>query len=234
MCAGLPHAPIAMTATLREVYQRLLARYGPQHWWPAQSPLEVVVGAVLTQHTSWKNVARAIENLREAGVLEARRLYGLPREELEELIRPAGSFRVKAQRLRNVLRLLVEEYEGSLEKMFAAPLDQLRQELLAINGVGPETADSILLYAGRLPTFVVDTYTHRVLKRHGWIEPEADDQALKDHVESSLEYDPALLNELHALLVRVGNQHCRKTPRCEDCPLVELLPEGGPLGCEDG
>jgi endonuclease-3 related protein len=117
--------------------------------------------------------------------------------------------------------------------MFATPLEELREELLAINGVGPETADSILLYAGNLPTFVVDAYTHRVMKRHAWIEFEADYQAVKEHFESSLERDATLFNEFHALIVRVGNEHCRKTPKCEGCPLAELLPEGGPLGMDE-
>lgn len=221
-----------MSATLREIYDRLLARFGPQHWWPGQSPFEVLVGAVLAQNTSWKNVARAVENLREAGLLEARALANLRQEELEELIRPAGYFRLKAGRLKNLVRFVVERYAGSLEAMFATDMTTLRQELLGVNGIGPETADSILLYAGARPTFVVDTYTHRVLKRHGWIEFEADYHAVQEHFESRLEADPALFNEFHALLVRVGNEHCRKTPRCDGCPLADLLPEGGPLAPE--
>jgi endonuclease III related protein len=223
-------APIFLvTPTLEDVYRRLHAHYGHQHWWPAQSPFEVLVGTILTQNTNWKNVARAIENLREAGVLAPRRLMDLPLEELETLIRPAGYFRLKAGRLRNLLRVLLDEYGGSLEAMFATDLETLRPKLLAINGVGPETADSILLYAGNLPSFVVDTYTYRVMTRHGWIEFDADYHAIKDYFESSLERDPQLYNEFHALLVRVGNEYCGKTPRCEACPLRELLPEDGPL-----
>jgi endonuclease-3 related protein len=218
-----------MTSSLHEIYARLAAHYGPQHWWPAETPFEVLIGAVLTQNTSWKNVERAIDNLREAGLLDARRLYDLPSEELETLIRPAGYFRVKARRLRNLLALLVERYDGSLQQMFATGLETLRGELLAINGIGPETADSILLYAGHLPSFVVDTYTHRVLKRHGWIEFSADYHQIKDEFEGSLERDAALYNEFHALFVRVGNEHCRKTPNCDACPLADLLPESGPL-----
>jgi endonuclease-3 related protein len=217
-----------LTATLDEVYRRLLAEFGPQHWWPGESPFEVLIGAVLVQNTSWRNVARAIDNLREADLLEPHALYGLLAEELEELIRPAGYFRIKARRLRNLLGFLVERYGGSLEAMFAAGLGTLREELLGVNGVGPETADSILLYAGGLPTFVVDTYTHRIFARHGWIDFGADYHAIKDHFESGLERDAALYNEYHALLVRLGHLHCRKTPKCEGCPLADLLPEDGP------
>lgn len=218
-----------MTTTLNEIYNRLFAAYGPQHWWPGESPFEVLIGAVLVQNTAWQNVARAIDNLKQADLLEPHELYGVPEEELEELIRPAGYFRVKGRRLRNLLELLVDRYDGSLDAMFASGLSTLREELLSVNGVGPETADSILLYAGGLPTFVVDTYTHRVFARHGWIEFNADYHAIKEHFESGLERDVALYNEYHALLVRVGKLHCRKRPKCDGCPLAELLPERGPL-----
>jgi len=216
-----------MTISLREVFQRLHDAYGPQHWWPGESPFEIVVGAVLTQNTSWKNVERAIENLREADLLSPAALYDVPPEELAELIRPAGYYRLKAGRLRNLLKFIMDEHGGSLESMFAISLPTLREQLLAINGIGPETADSILLYAGGMPTFVVDAYTARVLKRHGWIEPEADYHAIQEHFESGLESDAELFNEFHALLVQVGKQHCRPTPKCEGCPLECLLPEGG-------
>ncbi len=156
-----------------EVYERMLAAFGPQHWWPGDSPFEIMVGAVLVQNTAWRNVERAIDNLREAGVMEPHALYALPPTELAELIRPAGYFQVKARRLRNLLKFVVEEYDGSLEAMFSTNLASLREQLLAIHGIGPETADAILLYAGGLPTFVVDTYTHRVLARHGWIGYDA-------------------------------------------------------------
>jgi endonuclease-3 related protein len=218
-----------MTTALVEIYDRLLAHYGPQHWWPGETPFEVLVGTVLTQNTSWKNVELAIARLREADLLELRALFDVSQDELEELIRPAGYYRLKAGRLRNLLRYVIDEHDGSLDAMFARPRDELREELLAINGIGPETADSILLYAGGLPSFVVDTYTHRVLKRHGLVDFEADYHAIKEHFEATLEVDVPLYNEFHALLVRVGNEHCRKTPRCERCPLRELLPESGPL-----
>jgi endonuclease-3 related protein len=225
--------PNPMTDTLEEVYQRLLAAYGPQHWWPAASPFEVLIGAVLVQNTSWQNVARAIDNLQQEDLLDPHALYDLSAEELEERIRPAGYFRVKTRRLRNLLELLVARYDGSLEAMFATGPDALRAELLGINGVGPETADSILLYAGGVPTFVVDAYTRRVFARHGWIDFDADYDTIRDHFESGLERDAALYNEYHALLVRLGKLHCRKKPKCDGCPLADLLPEGGPRERKD-
>jgi endonuclease-3 related protein len=211
-----------------EVYDRLFAAYGPQHWWPADSPFEVLIGAVLVQNTSWQNVKKAIDTLRREDLLEPRALYGLAVEELEEKIRPAGYFRVKARRLRHLLGFLVNRYGGSLDAMFRTGLPELREQLLAVHGIGPETADSILLYAGGLPTFVVDTYTHRVFARHGWIGFDADYYQIKDHFESGLAQDARLYNEYHALLVHVGKEHCRKTPKCEGCPLAALLPPGGP------
>lgn len=218
-----------MSNLVQEVYERLWKAYGPQHWWPGDGPFEVIVGAVLVQNTSWKNVERAIQNLREADLLEPRRLARVPLAELEELIRPAGYYRIKARRLRNLLSLIVRRYEGSLERMFSIPMDVLREQLLQVPGIGPETADSILLYAGGFPTFVVDTYTHRVLARHGWIDFEADYYQIKEYFESQLEPDVQLFNEYHALLVRVGHLHCRRKPKCQGCPLQEMLPPGGPL-----
>jgi len=212
-----------MTPSLTEVYGRLFDSFGPQHWWPGESPFEVMVGAVLVQNTAWKNVERAIDNLRQADVLQPTTLHRVPESELQELIRPAGYYRIKARRLRNLLDFLVSEYDGSLEAMFAAGLSTLREQLLAVNGIGPETADSILLYAGELPVFVVDTYTARVLKRHEWIEPEADYYAIQEHFHGNLSEDVQLFNEYHALLVRVGHLYCRKTPKCDECPLREYF-----------
>ncbi len=215
---------------MHDVYQRLFEALGPQHWWPGETPFEVMVGAVLTQNTNWRNVEKAIRNLREADLLDPAALYAVPVEELEELIRPAGYFRVKARRLRSLLAFLMERYGGSLEAVFATGLSTLREELLALSGIGPETADSILLYAGGLPAFVVDAYTHRILARHGWIDFEADYHQIQDFLQSCLPDDPALFNEFHALLVYVGKHYCRKrAPQCSRCPLCEMLPDGGPL-----
>ncbi len=217
-----------MKNMLSQVYEQLQRAFGAQHWWPGETQFEVIVGAVLVQNTAWRNVERAIENLRDAGLMEPAKLYALSESELAELIRPAGYYQVKARRLRNLLRLIVEQYDGSLEEMFRIDLATLREELLGVSGVGPETADAILLYAGSFPTFVVDTYTHRVLARHGWIDYEADYHSIKDYFEASLPQDAALFNEYHALLVRLGKDYCRKTgPKCETCPLVDMLPTSG-------
>lgn len=216
------------TANVEEVYRRLYAAYGPQHWWPGDTPFEVIVGAVLTQNTNWGNVARAIDQLREEGLLDPAALHTLPAEELAEFIRPAGYYRLKAARLKNLINLLFERFDGSLEAMFSLPLDELRETLLQVNGIGPETADSILLYAGNYPTFVVDTYTHRVFKRHRWIDDEADYHTLQEHLEAGLERSAPLFNEYHALLVKVGKEHCGTKPKCAGCPLESVLPPSGP------
>jgi endonuclease-3 related protein len=222
------HPP--MTGTLIEVYQRLFDAFGPQHWWPGRSAFEVIVGAVLVQNTNWQNAQKAIDNLDEADLLEPHALFQVPPEELEEWIRPAGYYRIKARRLHSLLEFLVHRYDGSLETMFRTSLSTLREELLGVHGIGPETADSILLYAGGMPSFVVDTYTYRVLTRHGWIGFDADYHTIQEYFESRLPEDPALYNEFHALLVRLGKDYCRKTrPRCGQCPLADLLPEGGLL-----
>ncbi|MBN2578365.1 MAG: endonuclease III domain-containing protein [Pirellulales bacterium] len=218
-----------MPGIMLQVYQRLLTAFGPQHWWPGETPFEVMVGAVLTQNTNWQNVERAIANLRAADLLEPHALYLVPVDELEELIRPAGYFRVKARRLRALLEFVEGRYGGSLEWMFRRGLPELRDELLAIHGIGPETADSILLYAAGLPVFVVDAYTHRVLFRHGWIDEEADYHQIQDYLQSSLPQEAPLYNEFHALFVHLGKHYCRKSrPKCPECPLREMLPEGGP------
>lgn len=217
-----------MQNELLEAYERLFAAFGPQNWWPGESPFEIMVGAVLVQNTAWRNVERAIDNLREAAVMEPGAMVALPPEELAELIRPAGYYQVKTRRLRNLVQFVVERFGGSLDAMFEIEQSTLRAELLGVHGIGPETADAILLYAGGLPSFTVDTYTHRVLARHGWIDYEADYHQIKDHFESSLPADVKLYNEYHALLVRVGKEFCRRAaPKCEACPLAGLLPPAG-------
>jgi endonuclease-3 related protein len=218
-----------MSVELREVYERLFTAFGPQHWWPGESPFEVMVGAVLVQNTAWKNVEKAIDNLRQRDLIEPRPLYELPVAELEELIKPAGYFRLKARRLRHLLEFLVEQYDASVDAMFQTDRHTLREQLLSVHGIGPETADSILLYAGEMPAFVVDSYTHRMMARHGWIEYEADYHAIQDHFCYNLEEDVTIYNEFHALIVRLGHLHCRKKPKCEGCPLAELLIDGQPL-----
>ncbi|AKJ64634.1 endonuclease III domain-containing protein [Kiritimatiella glycovorans] len=203
-----------------EIYEALYRRWGAQHWWPAESGFEVMVGAILTQNTNWRNVERAIARLREAGVLDARAIDRMPAPELAGLIRPAGYFNVKADRLKAFVRFFIESYGGSLDRMFAESTGALREQLLAVRGVGAETADSMLLYAGNRPVFVIDAYTRRVLLRHGACREKASYDDLAQWFTGQLPRDPALFNEFHALLVRVGKEYCRRTPRCEDCPLT--------------
>jgi endonuclease-3 related protein len=223
-----------MRIVLQEVYRQLLDAFGPQNWWPGDTHFEMMVGAILVQNTNWQNVERAIGNLRAADLLAPDALYDVPQEELEELIRPAGYYRIKAKRLRSLLKFLVERYDGSIEAMFHTPLEKLRQELLGIHGVGPETADSILLYAGGLPTFVVDAYTYRIFSRHGWIDPESDYHQIQEFFHDHLPADAPMFNEFHALLVHAGKHHCKKAvPLCEMCPLKSMLPEGGPIGNDE-
>lgn len=205
--------------TLRAFFDAMMAAYGPQGWWPAKTPTEVIIGAILTQNTAWRNVERAIDNLRSAGALDWAVLRDLPAEELAELIRPAGTFNVKTRRLRLFVAWLWERFDGRLERLFAMPLHALREELLGVSGIGRETADAILLYAGSLPTFVVDAYTARILFRHRLIDPDYGYDDIKDLFESNLPADVTLFNEYHALLVQVGKLHCRPRARCEGCPL---------------
>ena len=215
---------------MQTIFRALFKHLGPQHWWPGDSPFEIAVGAILTQNTNWQNVAKAIENLKSRGVLDPHAMHRLPIEELAELIRPAGYFRLKAKRLTNFVRWLVDRFDGSMAAMAATSVSTLREELLSINGIGPETADSILLYAVAKPSFVVDAYTHRIAVRHGWIEPEAGYEDLKEHFESRLPDDVPTLNEMHALLVEVGKRFCRpREALCDECPLKTFLPDSGPI-----
>ncbi len=217
-----------MTNYSQEVFERLLDQLGPQQWWPGESPFEVMVGAVLVQNTAWKNVERAISHLRDADALEPQRLAAMGLEELQELIRPAGYFRIKSKRLRNLLALVNDRYGGSLEAMRNADPCDLREQLLAVNGIGPETADSILLYSLEMPMFVVDAYTHRIFARHGWSGYRADYHQLQEEITSQLPKEVSVYNELHALLVNIGHHYCRKrNPECENCPLCDMLPESG-------
>lgn len=204
---------------LLRLYATLLGRFGPQGWWPGRSPFEVVVGAILTQSTVWANVERAIADLRRARVLHPRRLHGVPAARLARLVRASGFFRVKAARLRSFLRHLARRHGGDLRRLLRQPGPVLRAELLAIPGVGPETADSILLYAAGRPVFVVDAYTRRVLSRHRIVAPGTPYDEIQALFMENLPRDPALFNEYHALLVRLAKEYCRTVPRCEACPL---------------
>jgi endonuclease-3 related protein len=201
------------------LYTALYGHFGPQRWWPGRSRFEIVAGAILTQHTAWPGVERALKNLRAARRLEPRRLAGLRPDRLGRLIRPAGTYRIKARRLLALSRFLLRRCGGRLERLGREPLAALRAGLLRVGGVGPETADSILLYAAGRPVFVVDAYARRVLTRHRIVPSGIGYEELRAHLESHLPGDPRLFNEYHALLVAVGKRHCRAVPRCAACPL---------------
>lgn len=193
---------------LGEFYEALNARFGHRNWWPGGSPFEVCVGAVLTQNTSWKNVAKAIENLKAASALDPMSMYTMPCDELALLIRPSGYYNVKAARLRNFVSHLVEKHNADLDSLFAASAEDLRRELLSIHGIGKETADSIVLYAAEKPIFVVDAYTRRVLLRHGIISEKADYDSIQSLFHENLPQDVALFNDFHAQFVAVGHHYC--------------------------
>jgi endonuclease-3 related protein len=207
----------------RVIFDLLLARFGPQRWWPADSPFEVLVGAMLTQNTSWQNVKRAIDALRVQGCLNFEALESLPTEELATLIRPCGYHGVKAKRLKNLLAMLRRECDGDITAIARDTLPAARKKLLAVSGVGPETADAILLYAAGHPVFVVDAYTHRVFSRHFLVPEESDYTEIQSIFTAALPTDAALFNEYHALIVELGKSYCKKRrPLCAGCPLNAL------------
>lgn len=214
---------------IRAFFGLLLAAYGPQGWWPADTPFEVAVGAILTQNTNWKNVERAIANLKGEGLLSAEALARAAPERLAEVIRPAGYYRVKARRLRNFIDMLMRDFGGSLDALFALPAAALRERVLEVSGIGPETADSIVLYAAARPVFVVDAYTARILYRHGLVDADATYEDIQSLMQDNLPDDPAMFQEYHALLVEAGKRHCRKAaPLCSGCPLERFLERGQP------
>ena len=221
-CRASGRLPTAVSrALLMEIFAILLQRYGPRHWWPADTPLEVCVGAILTQNTNWGNVEKAIANLKQAGVLSLPALGELDRERLAQLIRPSGFFNVKSVRLQEFLGWLGERY-GSLEAMFSGDWRLLREELAAVRGIGPETCDSILLYAGGKPSFVVDAYTKRLFSRLGLLGETDGYQQVRGLFMAKLPAEHALFNEYHALIVEQCKRHCRKRPLCDGCPLRGL------------
>jgi len=211
---------------LIDVYSRLYAAHGPQHWWPGETPFEVIVGAILTQSAAWTNVEKAISNLKAAGALSPEGLHGLSEGELARLIRPSGYFNAKARKLKAFVELLYERFNGDLRRLLALPAPELRVLLLGTHGIGPETADSILLYAAGQPVFVIDAYTRRVFSRLGFV-PDADTyDGWQRLFTDELPADARLFNEYHALIVRLGKDVCRKRPLCGECPLLELCPTG--------
>ena len=213
------HSPLAT------YFDALFRAHGPQHWWPGRTRFEIIVGAILTQNTSWTNVERAIASLRRERLLSPAAIEKVPAARLAKLIRCSGYFRQKARKLKAFVGFLRGRHRGSLNQLFATPTAELREQLLAVHGIGPETADSILLYAGQHRVFVVDAYTRRILERHNLIHPKASYEEIRAQFEQNLPADTPLYNEYHALIVHTGKHHCRnRQPNCAQCPLQPFLP----------
>jgi endonuclease-3 related protein len=226
--ARQPHATLAPASLsiLPAYYDALFQAHGEQHWWPGRTPFEVIVGAILVQNTSWVNAARAIANLRQANLLTPSAMENAPQPKLARLIRSSGYFRQKARKLKAFVKFLRKEHRGSLAVMFRTPTEKLREQLLSVRGIGPETADSILLYAGNHPVFVVDAYTRRILQRHGLASGKESYEEIRGLFEKSLPNGPQLFNEFHALIVHTGKQYCRtRAPLCSQCALRPFLPQ---------
>ncbi len=201
---------------LLELYQQLQAEHGNLRWWPADTPFEVALGAILTQATAWRNVEKALDNLKAADAFTPEQIHAISQDELEKLVHPSGYFRMKAKKVRAFVNHIVER---PMAVMFEQDVPELRKELLSIYGVGPETADSIILYAAEKPSFVVDTYTYRLISRLGWVEGNFHYERLRTLFMDNLPHDVNLFNEYHALIVRHGARVCQKTPDCEACCL---------------
>ncbi|MDI6739369.1 MAG: endonuclease III domain-containing protein [Candidatus Edwardsbacteria bacterium] len=210
------------TADLTGIYRALFKRFGPQHWWPGDSPFEVMVGAILTQNTNWKNVALAIGNLKKNGCLDPRRISELTKKRLAKLIKPSGFFNQKAGYIRDFCAYYSARYGNDEARMRSVTTGKLRRELLELKGIGPETADSILLYALGKPVFVIDAYTKRVFSRHGLFPENARYDEWQGFFMSGLPKSAKLYNEYHALIVRLAKEHCRVKPDCTACPLMDV------------
>jgi endonuclease-3 related protein len=213
-----------MKNLLMKIYHKLYKAYGPRHWWPGETSFEVMVGAILTQNTSWRNVEKAIQKLKGNGILNPGGIYHLKKSQLAPLIRSSGYYRIKADRLKSFVDFLFEEYGGNLKRMKRERLVELREKLLGVKGIGPETADSILLYGLQKPIFVVDAYTKRVLSRHGLISERASYEEVQRLFMEHLRPDEKLFNDYHALFVHLGKTVCQKSPRCDICPLKGIEP----------
>jgi endonuclease-3 related protein len=206
---------------LLDIYHALLIQFVPQHWWPGETPFEVMVGAILTQNTNWTNVEKAIGNLKRAGALAPETIDAMPEARLAELIKPSGYFNIKAKRLKAFIAYFMEGYGGSIKKMKRRGPSELREELLSVSGIGQETADSIMLYALDMPVFVVDAYTKRIFSRHGFFPPDSDYREVQKFFIDSLPKDVKLYNEYHALIVRLAKERCaKKAGECEICILA--------------
>lgn len=205
-------------------YQKLYRHFGSQHWWPGETPFEVMVGAILTQNTAWKNVERAIENLKKENALSPEEINKMNIEKLAQLIKPSGFYNLKAKRLKSFIERFMEDFNGDIQGMKKLEKHTLREWLLSIPGIGRETADSIILYAIEKPIFVVDAYTRRIFSRHGFIKGDEDYDEIQEIFHKNLPVDTELFNEYHALIVRLGKEYCKKqNPLCETCPLREFL-----------
>src|ERR1700680_1478831 len=225
--AALNSGMVPETPPLLKYYETLYSALGPQRWWPARTAFDVTVGDILTQSTAWTNVERAITNLKRAKMLTPKALERIPAGRLAELVRPSGYFRQKARKLKAFVRFLRGSYGGSLSRMFRTPTAELRKKLLAVHGIGPETADSILLYAGGHAVFVVDAYTKGILQRHGWAGAKTEYEEMQALFGRHVPRDAQRFNEFHALLVQVGKNWCRpREARCDACPLGRFLEEG--------
>ncbi|BCB95159.1 endonuclease III [Dissulfurispira thermophila] len=207
---------------LAKIYNKLYSFYGPQCWWPGDTPFEIAVGAILTQNTNWGNVEKAIKNLKNARALSVKALHELPLHEIALLIKPAGYFNVKAKRLKSFVDFLVKNFNSSMEKMKKEDMESIRKKLLDVHGIGPETADSILLYALNKPVFVIDAYTKRVLSRHKILDYDASYTEYQNLFHKELDEDIQMFNEYHALFVRIGKDFCKPRPLCERCPLSDF------------
>lgn len=214
--------PLPARRKLQKIYKLLFDFFGPRHWWPGDTPLEIIIGAILTQNTSWGNVEKAIGNLKKHKLLSARKLYCIKTGRLAEIIRPAGFYNLKARRLKNFINFLFSRYQGNLNLMFRRKIGCLRRELLGVNGLGPETVDSILLYAGSKAVFVVDAYTKRILSRHHLMPMDAEYSRVQEYFMKNIPKRVKLFNQYHALFVQLGKDFCRKKPLCRTCPLSKL------------
>ena len=228
MSRGVKQPGIIAAELLLRYYSALRAHSGPQQWWPARTRLEVILGAILTQNTTWHNATLALRNLRRSGLLSWQALRHAGLSDLESCVRPSGFYRQKARTIQDFVNWLLREHDGSLDRLFSLPTDELRRRLLNLRGLGPETVDAIILYAVQRPLFVADAYTQRVLARHGFLFDSADYHQTQKFLHAHLPPDASLFNEFHALLVEVGKKRCKpRSPRCAGCPLEEFLPERG-------
>ena len=212
-----------LNRSLLKIYDALFARFGPRHWWPADTRIEIIIGAILTQNTAWANVEKAVRNLKKEKALSVAGLSRIPEKKLAGLIRPSGYYNIKADRIKNFLNFLNVSYDGSIDRMFRTDICKLREELLKVKGIGRETADSILLYAGNKPLFVIDAYTKRLLSRHSFVGADAGYEEMQELFMKNLPQDTVLFNEFHALIVELGKTTCKsKKPLCSICPIKHI------------